>query len=143
MNRKEADIFTVQMTLEQLQERDQMLTAQNEMLKVTGTLCCTYPRLGNKCLSCYFTFLFFFSFFKNNILLSSLQADKSNLQRKVAELDDMVKKFIGTQTTEPRNRHQMSSSLSRPKDNDHGKRQHHSEKSLPRWSSLRTDNLTR
>lgn len=90
------------MSLEQLQERDQMLTAQNEMLK----------------------------------------ADKSNLQRKVAELDDMVKKLIGTQNTEPRNRHQISS-LSRPKDNDHGKRQHHSEKSLPRWNSLRTDSLTR
>ncbi|KAK1387409.1 Kinesin motor domain-containing protein [Heracleum sosnowskyi] len=62
VNRKEADIFAIQMTIEQIQERDQLLTAQNEMLK----------------------------------------ADKTNLQKKVAELDDLVKKLCGTQTTHPR-----------------------------------------
>ncbi|KAL8157876.1 kinesin-like protein KIN-12C isoform X2 [Apium graveolens] len=62
VNRKEADIFAIQMTVEQIQERDQLLTAQNEMLK----------------------------------------ADKTNLQKKVAELDDLVKKICGTQTTHPR-----------------------------------------
>ena len=31
-----------------------------------------------------------------------LQADKTNLQKKVAELDDLVKKICGTQTTQPR-----------------------------------------
>lgn len=31
-----------------------------------------------------------------------LQADKTNLQKKVVELDDLVKKLCGTQTTHPR-----------------------------------------
>ena len=38
VNRREADILAVQMTVEQLQERDQLLTAQNEMLKVRNFL---------------------------------------------------------------------------------------------------------
>ncbi|WOH15809.1 hypothetical protein DCAR_0935355 [Daucus carota subsp. sativus] len=62
VNRREADIFAIQMTVEQIQERDQLLKAQNDMLK----------------------------------------ADKTNLQKKVAELDDLVKKICGTQTTQPR-----------------------------------------
>ncbi|KAG8483283.1 hypothetical protein CXB51_022346 [Gossypium anomalum] len=34
INKKDADILTAQLTLEQLQQRDQLLSAQNEMLKV-------------------------------------------------------------------------------------------------------------
>lgn len=34
INKKVADILAAQMTVEQLQERDQFLSAQNEMLKV-------------------------------------------------------------------------------------------------------------
>lgn len=34
VNRKEADVLAVQMTVEQLLEREQLLSAQNEMLKV-------------------------------------------------------------------------------------------------------------
>uniref|UniRef100_A0A2N9EIC7 Kinesin motor domain-containing protein n=1 Tax=Fagus sylvatica TaxID=28930 RepID=A0A2N9EIC7_FAGSY len=34
IKKKETDIFTVQVTVEQLQERDQLLSAQNEMLKM-------------------------------------------------------------------------------------------------------------
>ncbi|CAI9119063.1 OLC1v1020726C1 [Oldenlandia corymbosa var. corymbosa] len=56
VNRREADLLATRVTLEQIRERDQLLIAQNEMLK----------------------------------------ADKTNLQRKVAELDDMVKKLFGT-----------------------------------------------
>lgn len=34
INKKEADIIAVEITVEQLRERDQLLSAQNEMLKV-------------------------------------------------------------------------------------------------------------
>lgn len=34
INKKVADILAAQITVEQLQERDQLLSAQNEMLKV-------------------------------------------------------------------------------------------------------------
>lgn len=34
LNQKEAEILKAQVSLEQLQERDQLLSAQNEMLKV-------------------------------------------------------------------------------------------------------------
>ncbi|KAK8582314.1 hypothetical protein V6N13_032069 [Hibiscus sabdariffa] len=51
INKKDADILTAQLTLEQLQQRDQLLSAQNEMLKM----------------------------------------DKSNLIRRVAELDELIK----------------------------------------------------
>ncbi|KAF8017774.1 hypothetical protein BT93_H2848 [Corymbia citriodora subsp. variegata] len=54
VSRREADLFATQMTLEQLQQRDQLLSAQNEMLKM----------------------------------------DKTNLNRKVAELDEMVKTLL-------------------------------------------------
>ncbi|KAK9080054.1 hypothetical protein SSX86_001729 [Deinandra increscens subsp. villosa] len=60
LNSKEADILASKMTLMQLQGRDQLLTAQNEMLK----------------------------------------ADKTNLQRRLAELDGMIKKLLGTKPTE-------------------------------------------
>ncbi|XP_027192463.1 kinesin-like protein KIN-12C isoform X2 [Cicer arietinum] len=53
---KEADMLATQIAVQQLQERDQMLSAQNEMLKM----------------------------------------EKTNLMRKVAELDDMVKTVLGT-----------------------------------------------
>ncbi|KAH1116640.1 hypothetical protein GLYMA_17G038700v4 [Glycine max] len=58
---KEADILATQIAMQQLQERDQLLSAQNEMLKM----------------------------------------DKTNLIRKVAELDDMVKTLVGTRNTQP------------------------------------------
>lgn len=58
INKKEGDIAAAQMTLQQLQDRDQLLSAQNEMLKV----------------------------------------DKTNLKRRVAELDEMVKTILGTPT---------------------------------------------
>nr|KYP57727.1 Kinesin-like protein KIF15 [Cajanus cajan] len=58
---KEADILATQIAMQQLQERDQLLSAQNEMLKM----------------------------------------DKTNLLRKVAELDDTVKTLFGTRNTQP------------------------------------------
>ncbi|TKY54301.1 Phragmoplast orienting kinesin-1 [Spatholobus suberectus] len=61
MKTKEADILATQIAMQQLQERDQLLSAQNEMLKM----------------------------------------DKTNLIRKVAELDDMVKTLLGTRNTQP------------------------------------------
>ncbi|CAK7326258.1 unnamed protein product [Dovyalis caffra] len=57
INLKVADMLAAQMMVEQLKERDQLLSAQNEMLKV----------------------------------------DKSNLLRRVADLDEMVKTLLGTQ----------------------------------------------
>lgn len=51
-------MLSSQMCMEQLRERDQMLIAQNEMLKM----------------------------------------DKTNLQRKIVELDDMVKRLLGKQS---------------------------------------------
>ncbi|KAI3505973.1 hypothetical protein L1887_28326 [Cichorium endivia] len=80
---KEADILASKMTVVQLQGRDQLLTAQNEMLK----------------------------------------ADKSNLQRRAAELDDMIKKLLGTQHENP---------MSKPSTSEFGKRLAESEKLLQR-----------
>ncbi|RYR48439.1 hypothetical protein Ahy_A07g034465 [Arachis hypogaea] len=57
---KDEDVTAAQIAVQQLQERDQLLSAQNEMLKT----------------------------------------DKTNLMRKIAELDDMLKKFIGKQITQ-------------------------------------------
>lgn len=37
VNRRQADMLNAQITIEQLQERDQLLTAQNEMLKVDNS----------------------------------------------------------------------------------------------------------
>ncbi|KAJ6718444.1 KINESIN-LIKE PROTEIN KIF11 [Salix purpurea] len=62
INLKVEDMLAAQMTVEQLKERDQLLSAQNEMLKV----------------------------------------DKSNLLRRVADLDEMVKTLLGTQITQQR-----------------------------------------
>ncbi|TXG71464.1 hypothetical protein EZV62_000043 [Acer yangbiense] len=59
MKRKEADMLAAQVTAEELQERDQLLSAQNEILKM----------------------------------------DKTNLLRRITELDDMVKTLLGTQST--------------------------------------------
>nr|XP_027115822.1 kinesin-like protein KIN-12E isoform X3 [Coffea arabica] len=69
VNRREADVLATHMILEQVRERDQLLSAQNEMLK----------------------------------------ADKTNLQRRVAELDDMVKKLIGRQNIVVQKQQQTSS----------------------------------
>ncbi|CAJ2650140.1 kinesin-like protein KIN-12C isoform X2 [Trifolium pratense] len=57
---KEADMLATQIAVQQLQERDQLLSAQNEMLKM----------------------------------------DKTNLMRKIAELDDMVKTLVGTRNSQ-------------------------------------------
>ncbi|KAK9289237.1 hypothetical protein L1049_017711 [Liquidambar formosana] len=95
LNKREADIFAAQMNVEQLQERDQLLTTQNEMLKM----------------------------------------DKTNLKRKVAELDEMVKKLIGTQSTQQRIQQPTKikeNSSSRLGDADLTKRLAHSEKLLSR-----------
>ncbi|KAJ6432149.1 hypothetical protein OIU84_019411 [Salix udensis] len=62
INLKVEDMLAAQMTVEQLKEREQLLSAQNEMLKV----------------------------------------DKSNLLRRVADLDEMVKTLLGTQITQQR-----------------------------------------
>lgn len=56
--KREADALSSHVCMEQLGERDQMLTAQNEMLKM----------------------------------------DRTNLQRKIVELDDMVKRLLGRQS---------------------------------------------
>ncbi|XP_076903266.1 kinesin-like protein KIN-12C isoform X2 [Bidens hawaiensis] len=92
LNSKEADILASKMTLMQLQGRDQLLTAQNEMLK----------------------------------------ADKTNLQRRVAELDDMIKKLLGTHptaSTSQQHENHMSKACS---SNELGKRLANSEKLLLR-----------
>lgn len=123
MKRKEADMLTVHVTVEQLRERDQLLAAQNEMLKVR---CITMFSI--MCLTCSF-----FLHCRQNMLFYLswiLQADKTNLQRRVAELDDLVKKLVGES-------HQTTNGLSRPKDNNRGRRpNHHSEKPLPRWNNV-------
>ncbi|XP_059280862.1 kinesin-like protein KIN-12C isoform X1 [Lycium ferocissimum] len=77
---READVLSSQMCIEQLRERDQMLTAQNEMLKM----------------------------------------DRTNLQRKIVELDDMVKKLLG--------RHSQIGGLARLKEIDVSQRLGHPQK---------------
>ncbi|KAL3727874.1 hypothetical protein ACJRO7_032594 [Eucalyptus globulus] len=67
VSRKEADLLTTQMTLEQLQQRDQLLSAQNEMLKM----------------------------------------DKTNLNRKVAELDEMVKTLLSAEVNQKPLQHKL------------------------------------
>ncbi|XP_022760764.1 kinesin-like protein KIN-12C isoform X2 [Durio zibethinus] len=59
INKKDADILTAQLSLEQHQQRDQLLSAQNEMLKM----------------------------------------DKTNLIKRVAELDEFIKAFEGTSSS--------------------------------------------
>ncbi|GLT60246.1 hypothetical protein SLA2020_330190 [Shorea laevis] len=60
IKRKDADILGIQMNLEQLQQRDQLPSAQNEMLKM----------------------------------------DKTNLIKKIAEQDEVVKTVAGTQSNQ-------------------------------------------
>ncbi|KAI3469226.1 hypothetical protein Pfo_025889 [Paulownia fortunei] len=91
INRNKADQLANQIVLEQLQERDQLLIAQNDMLKM----------------------------------------DKSNLQKRVAELDDIVKKLFSMQDSQPRDQPQMNSLL-RPFDHNLGERLAHSQKVLSR-----------
>ena len=99
VNRKEADALATRMSLEQVRERDQLLTAQNEMLKVRVIITIFHfrtkmifnlfkARISTK--FCHIPELHLFS--------STLQADKTNLQKRVAELDDMVKKIVGIQS---------------------------------------------
>ncbi|XP_057959011.1 kinesin-like protein KIN-12C isoform X2 [Malania oleifera] len=57
INKKHANLLSAQITIQQFEERDQLLTAQNEMLKM----------------------------------------DKTNVTRRVAELDEMVKKLLEMQ----------------------------------------------
>ncbi|KAM7488000.1 hypothetical protein LguiB_025484 [Lonicera macranthoides] len=92
INQREADILASQMTVEQLHERDQLLTAQNEMLK----------------------------------------KDKTNLQRRVAELDDMLKKLFGTQQNTHLRTQQQINNSTRPGNPDLGKRLAQSERLLSR-----------
>ncbi|KAL2534878.1 Phragmoplast orienting kinesin-1 [Abeliophyllum distichum] len=73
------------------EERDQLLTAQNNLLK----------------------------------------RDKTNLQKRVTELDDMVKKLFGMHNSQPCNQPQTNSS-SIPHDSDLGERLAHSQKVLSR-----------
>ncbi|KAK1390325.1 hypothetical protein POM88_018503 [Heracleum sosnowskyi] len=67
VNRREADICAIQMDVEQIQEREQLLTAENVLLKT----------------------------------------EKTNLHRRVAELDNMVKRVFGTQANQPRVQQQI------------------------------------
>ncbi|XP_058076722.1 kinesin-like protein KIN-12F isoform X2 [Magnolia sinica] len=62
INQRQVEVLDAQLTVEQHQQRDQLLTAQNEMLKI----------------------------------------DKANLKRKIAELDEMVKKLFGSQDIQKR-----------------------------------------
>lgn len=97
VSRKEADLLTTQMTLEQLQQRDQLLSAQNEMLKM----------------------------------------DKTNLNRKVAELDEMVKTLLSAEVNQKPLQHKL-------KFKENGslvvgtgascKRPVHSERPISRWN---------
>lgn len=63
--------------------------------------------------------------------ISHLQMDKSNLQKRVAELDDMIKKLFCMQDSQPRIQPQKSS-LSRPFGLDLGERFANSQKVLSR-----------
>ncbi|KAL8216282.1 hypothetical protein R6Q57_023119 [Mikania cordata] len=92
LHSKEADILASKMTLMQLQGRNQLLTAQNEMLK----------------------------------------ADKTNLQRRAAELDDMIKMLLGTQPTESPNQQHENYMPKACSSNEFGKRLANSQKLLLR-----------
>jgi len=71
--------------MQQLQERDQLLCAQNEMLKVCQKTYCDLSFPNNSKSYCN----------------GFLQMDKTNLLRKVAELDDAVRTLVGTRNTHP------------------------------------------
>ncbi|XP_037494827.1 kinesin-like protein KIN-12C [Jatropha curcas] len=94
---KAADTLGAQMIVEQLKERDQWLSAQNEMLKM----------------------------------------DKSNLLRRVAELYEMIKTLLGTESESTQKQIQQTSKTkenctSRMGNGDFAKRLAHSEKLLSR-----------
>ncbi|KAL0457547.1 UNVERIFIED_CONTAM: Kinesin-like protein KIN-12C [Sesamum latifolium] len=90
LNKNKADQLANQIFVEQLQERDQLLIAQNHMLKM----------------------------------------DKSNLQKRVAELDDMVKKLFSMQDHQPLNQEPQMDGLLRPFDYNISERLAHSQKVL-------------
>ncbi|KAL0414872.1 UNVERIFIED_CONTAM: Kinesin-like protein KIN-12C [Sesamum radiatum] len=90
IKKNKADQLANQIFVEQLQERDQLLIAQNHMLKM----------------------------------------DKSNLQKRVAELDDMVKKLFSMQDHQPLNQEPQMDSLLRPFDYNISERLAHSQKVL-------------
>ncbi|KZV33656.1 phragmoplast orienting kinesin-1 [Dorcoceras hygrometricum] len=92
VNKSKADQLGLQIMLEQLQQRDQMLIAQNDMLKI----------------------------------------DKSNLQMKVTELDDMVKKLLKMQDGQHNNQQQTNSLLRWPFELDLDERLARSRKVLSR-----------
>ncbi|KAG6428260.1 hypothetical protein SASPL_112511 [Salvia splendens] len=93
IHKTNTDRLTIQIALEQLQERGQMLIAQNDMLKM----------------------------------------DKRNLQKRVAELDDMVRKLFSMQESQPSSRNQpRNSSFSRSFGSDLSERLAHSQKVLSR-----------
>ncbi|XVF38949.1 hypothetical protein REPUB_Repub20aG0147000 [Reevesia pubescens] len=100
INKKDADILTAQLTSEQLQQRDLLLSAQNEMLK----------------------------------------KDKTNLIKRVAELDELMKTFEGTSSSS--NQKQINQTLQIKEngslnlgDVTFGKRLAHSERILSRVNS--------
>ncbi|XP_042050674.1 kinesin-like protein KIN-12E isoform X3 [Salvia splendens] len=93
IHKTNTDRLTIQIALEQLQERGQMLIAQNDMLKM----------------------------------------DKRNLQKRVAELDDMVRKLFSMQESQSPSRNQpRNSSFSRSFGSDLSERLAHSQKVLSR-----------
>ncbi|XP_073118814.1 kinesin-like protein KIN-12C isoform X2 [Henckelia pumila] len=92
VNKSKADQLGLQIMLEQLQQRDQMLIAQNDMLKM----------------------------------------DKNNLQKKVTELDEMVKKLFRMQDGQHGNQQQTNSLLRWPFELDLDERLARSQKVLSR-----------
>ncbi|XP_010276535.1 PREDICTED: kinesin-like protein KIN-12C isoform X2 [Nelumbo nucifera] len=93
INQRESDILAAQVTIEQVRQREQLLTAQNEMLKT----------------------------------------EKINLKRKIVELDEMIKKLVGSQNIQQLNEQLGKESNFRRVDNKElSKRLAHSEKFLSR-----------
>ena len=99
-SKREGDILASQMIIQQLQERDQLLSAQNGILKVGNAfehLPFSHLQLEERLLH----FIFYIKFLMNS-LVPLLQMEKANLKKKVIELDDMVKALLGTQSTQQR-----------------------------------------
>lgn len=122
INQNKGDQLALQIALEQLQEHDQLLIAHNDMLKVRDTL------------HSYKTHVEVFVIRISYLLLICKQMDKSNLQKRVAELDIMVKKLFKVQESQPRNQPQNASS-SRSFEFDFAERLAHSQKALSRVNS--------
>ncbi|ESR32513.1 hypothetical protein CICLE_v10004126mg [Citrus x clementina] len=102
LKQREADILAAHINVEQLRERDQLLSAQNDMLKM----------------------------------------DKTNLLKRISELDDMVKMLLGTQSTQEQIQQKQSSKNKESsfmklgdRDTDFTRRLSYSEKLLPRVNS--------